>query len=140
MVQTTISSYGEKEDKKYPKVVRKDKDSSKGPFKCCYEITKKTNKKISYKGLDYNYDVWLCNVCNKEYLDTKQSKKLEKFWLLEKILEDKFISMKRKMNFDGRTFFFRFPKELTGSWSKGNYVNIKIINPEMFLVEINDSN
>ena len=115
-----------------------DTDAFKFPIKCCGKATELADKKISYKNLEFSYHVWRCPKCKKEYLDTEQAKKLEKFWTIERLLEDRTIHIERAMNFDGKTFFFRFPKELTKGWQKGDLVDIKLVTPEnkLFLIEI----
>ncbi len=113
-----------------------DKDAFKGPFPCCNKTTTKKNKSISHRGFEFHYGVWHCSKCDKEYLDTEQAKRLENFWVLERLLDDKLITIKRSMNFDGKTYFFRFPKELSSHWSRESSVKIKLLTPEKFLVEI----
>ena len=113
-----------------------DKGAFNGPFTCCNKKTGKINKKIICKGFEFNYDVWYCSKCKKEYLDSEQAKGLERFWMVERLLKNEFISMERHMNYDGKTYFFRFPKEVTKKFNKNSYVDIKLINPETFLVEI----
>ncbi|HLD12430.1 MAG TPA: hypothetical protein VJB87_02435 [Candidatus Nanoarchaeia archaeon] len=112
------------------------KDAFEGPFTCCKKITKKTHQHVSYQGISVDYDVWKCNKCHKEYLDTNQAKKLETFWIIQKIVDDRIITMERNINFDGKTYFFRFPKELTQHWSKHQIAEIKLIDQKTFLVEI----
>ncbi len=68
----------------------------------------------------------------------EQAKRYEKFLIIKKLMDDKLIRIERNMNYDGKTYFFRFPKELTGDWNKGSLADIKLLSPEgkMFLVEI----
>ncbi len=42
----------------------------------------------------------------------------------KRLLEDKVITIERNMNYDGKTFFFRFPKELTKDLHKDDLVDI----------------
>ena len=46
--------------------------------------------------------------------------------------------LERSMNYDGKTFFFRFPKELAGNLRKEDVVDIKLLSTDgrMFLVEV----
>ena len=115
-----------------------DKDAFKGPFTCHNKKTVLENKKISFHNLDFNYSVWKCSKCKKEYLDTDQGRKLERFWMFRDMLKDKLITMERNMNFDGKTYFFRFPKELNSNLHKEDLVDIKLLSPNgnLFLVEI----
>ena len=140
MAQTTIFTYNDndlaKEKKQEKIVVGKDNKSKSAPFRCCYEPAKKTIKRMSYNGLDYAHDIWQCGVCGKEYIDSQQAQKMEKFLFIEKLLNGNLISMKRKMNFDGKAFFFRFPKEISQNWGRESSAEIKIVTPETFLVEI----
>jgi hypothetical protein len=113
-----------------------DKDAFKGPFPCCRTKTRLVSKHLSFKGFEFSYDVWKCLKCGKEYMDSAQAAKLERFWTLQKIMDDKLVTMERSLNFDGKTFFFRFPKELTATWGRSNCVDIKLLSPEKFLVEV----
>ncbi|MBI4209948.1 MAG: hypothetical protein HY544_00380 [Candidatus Diapherotrites archaeon] len=114
------------------------KDAFKFPVNCCSKKTILANKKLSINAIEFSYSVWQCSKCKKEYLDSEQAKRLEKFWMLEKVMENRSIRMERAMNFDGKTFFFRFPKEISKGWHKGDLVDINLINSEnnMFFIEI----
>jgi len=115
-----------------------DKDAFKGPFTCHGKKASLVEKKISYGDLDFTYNIWQCRKCKKEYLDFEQARKYEKFLIMKKVLQDKLITIERSMNYDGKTFFFRFPKELTGNLHKEDVVDIKLLSTDgrMFLVEI----
>ncbi len=114
-----------------------DKNAFKGPFTCHGKrtINKYKTKKIG--GLDFSYEVWQCQKCKEEYVDSKQSKKLEKIWLIEKMLEDKAVEIHRAVNFDGKTYFLRFPKDVTKKWHKGITADIKLLSSDEFLVKVN---
>ncbi len=112
------------------------KDAFSGPFKCHGANTKITNKELAVNGNVFSYDVWKCPKCKKEYLDTRQAKRLEGIWAAEKLLKEDNISMKRSVNFDGKMFFIRFPKELTKKWKRGQHANIKFVDSNRFIVEI----
>ncbi len=113
-----------------------DENAFEGPFTCCDTKTEKTTKKRKYKGLEYTYEVWECPNCGEEYLDPEQASRLEKFWIIEMLLEDKEITIERSLNYDGKNYFFRFPKDLTQNWNKEGKVKIKVLEPDKFLVEI----
>ncbi len=113
-----------------------DKDAFKGPFRCCGTETEKIRKKISIKGIELSYESWTCHKCDREYLDSEQAKRLEKIWMIEKILNEKLISVERNVNFDGKTFFVRFPVEMTKTWHKGLHADIKYLSPDEFFVKI----
>ena len=115
-----------------------DKNAFKGPFTCCGRKTKKMTKETSYRGLDVSYDTWKCAKCGKEYLESDQSKKLEKIWTLEMFFEGKAPKMERSLNYDGKTYFVRFPKDLTENWArqkKGKAI-LTMLTPEKYFVEI----
>jgi hypothetical protein len=114
------------------------KDAFKGPFICHNKKTVLKEKKLSFNGIDFSYTVWTCKTCNKEYLDSEQGRKFEKFLIVKGFLEDNLVTIERNMNYDGKTFFFRFPKELTKNVQKDSLVDIKLLNPsgKTFLVEI----
>jgi len=114
------------------------KDAFKGPFTCHEAKTILIEKKTSYGDLNFTYNVWQCRKCKKEYLDFKQANRYEKFLIINKLLEDELITIERNMNYNGKTFFFRFPKELTNNLRKEDLAEIKLLTPDgkMFLVEI----
>ena len=115
-----------------------DKDAFKCPFTCHSKKTILEDKKVSFNGLNFNYSAWKCRKCGKEYLDSEQGRRFEKFLIIRKLLEDELITIERNMNYDGKTYFFRFPKELTKGLHKNDMVDIKLLTPngKMFLVEI----
>ena len=117
-----------------------DKNSFKGPYTCHGKKTILIPKRISYGGFEFTYSIWQCKKCKKEYQDFDQAKIYEKFLIVKKLLNEKLIHIERALNFDGKTHFFRFPKELTQALGKHSLVDITLLNPEgsMFLVEIKE--
>jgi hypothetical protein len=113
-----------------------DKDAFKGPFKCHGVNTKLVSKKISVDGNIFSYSVWRCSKCSKEYLDSSQAKRLEIIWAFEKMLKDDVLCMERSLNYDGKMFFLRFPKEISKNWHKGENACIKMIDTKRFIVEV----
>ena len=89
-----------------------DENSFKGgvPFKCHGKNSILTNKKVSFNDFEFTYPVWQCSKCKKEFLDFEQAKRYEKFLIMKKLSEENPITIERNMNFDGKTYFFRFPK------------------------------
>ena len=116
-----------------------DKNAFKsGPFTCHGKKASLVEKKSSYGDLDFTYNIWQCRKCKKEYFDFEQARKYEKFLIMKKFLSENPITLKRNMNYDGKTFFFRFPKELTNNLHKEDLVDIKLLSTDgrMFLVEV----
>lgn len=113
-----------------------DKEAFRGPFSCCDKETKKIKKILSLKGIDFHYEVWRCPKCAKEYVDTSQAERLEKLWIIEKMLDDNLITIERHMNFDGKAYFFRFPLEFTKKWHQKRHVDIRLLTPDKYLVEV----
>lgn len=133
-----VSEKGLENSKSFRKEVKFeiDKNAFSGPFKCHGINTKLVSKKLSVDDNVFSYDVWICPKCGKEYLDTKQSKRLEDIWTVEKLLKDDAMSMERSVNFDGKMFFIRFPKELTKKWKKGQHADIKFVDSNRFIIEV----
>lgn len=115
-----------------------DKDAFKGPFTCHGKKTILAEKKISYGDIEFKYNVWQCRKCKKNYVDSEQAKRYEKFLIMKKLLTENLITIERNMNFDGKTYFFRFPKELNSNLHKEDLVDIKLLSTDgrMFLVEV----
>lgn len=113
-----------------------DKDAFKGPFKCDGEKTRLVSKKIDIDGNVFSYSAWKCRKCGKEYLDSNQAKRMETIWAFEKMLKDDALCMERSLNYDGKMFFLRFPKELTKNWRKGQNACIKMIDTKRMIVEV----
>jgi len=61
---------------------------------------------------------------------------MEDIWVFEKMVKNDLLLMKRAVNFDGKMFFLRFPKELTKRWRKGINADIKVIDVNRFIVEV----
>lgn len=112
------------------------KDACKKPIRCCGKLAEKALKKMSYVGLEFTYDVWRCSKCGKDYIDTKQAERMEKFWQIQMLLEGKSPTMERSLNYDGKTFFVRFPKDLTSGWKGKEKARMTMLTPEKYLVEI----
>ena len=114
------------------------KDSFKGPFTCHRRKTKKTKKTVSYGDITFTYDVWQCSKCKKEFRDFEQAKQYEKFLMMRKLLDDRVITLERSMNYDGKTFFVRFPKEISKNFSKHDHIDMKLLSLDgrKFLLEV----
>ena len=112
-----------------------DKKAFDGPF-TCHGKTKLISKELAVNGNTFQYEVWQCSKCKKDYLDTKQAKKMETIWIAEKLLNERALTMSRSLNFDGKMFFLRFPKELTKTWNQDNYAEIKVVDNHRFIVEV----
>src|SRR3989338_4108881 len=78
-----------------------NKDLFKATFTCHGKKTILLNKKLSFNGIEFNYSVWHCKICKKEYLDSEQGRRLEKFWIIKRSLEENLITIERSMNYDG---------------------------------------
>lgn len=113
-----------------------DKDAFKGPFICCNKETVKKAKVFSIRNINFNYEVWHCNECGADYLDSSQGKIFDKILIIEKLFNNQLIDLERSVNFDGKTFFVRFPKELTRQWKKRSHAHIKVLGPDEYLVKV----
>lgn len=119
--------------------VQIDKDAFKGPFTCHGRKTQRQSKQMMLKGISFSYEAWACSKCGKEYLDTEQAKKLERIWLLDKLLHEKMPHFDRTINYDGKAFFFRFPKEITSHWHTDMKAHIELLTTNEFLVRIEET-
>jgi len=113
-----------------------DKNAFKGPFRCHGVKTRLVSKKTHINGNIFSYSIWKCPKCGEEYVDNLQAKKLETIWAVEKLMRDDVLCMERSLNYDGKMFFLRFPKELTKNWHKGGNACIKMIDTKRLIVEI----
>ncbi|MBI2143939.1 hypothetical protein HYU17_02190 [Candidatus Woesearchaeota archaeon] len=113
-------------------------DAFSKPITCCSRKTKKATKGMSLKGQKVTYDVWKCGKCEEEYLDSQQAEKLEDIWAIQKFLEGKSPTMERSLNYDGKTYFVRFPKDLTAGWAKQKKekARLTMLSPDRYLVEV----
>ncbi len=114
------------------------KDAFQGPFTCHGAKTALEQKTVSYNEMVFTYAVWKCRRCKKEYLDSSQGKKFDRMVMIKQLLEGDLITIERNMNFDGKAFFFRFPKELAQGLHKHDKVELKLLAPDgrRFLVEV----
>ena len=117
--------------------IRIAKGAWDGPFICCRRKTKKAMVKTRLgKGVSIEHEVWKCPKCGEEYVDYEQGKKLDNAIIMSGFLDKKKIEFKRKLNFDGHSFFLRFPSEITKRWHKGMKATIKAVDTKNFFVEI----
>ncbi len=113
-----------------------DKNAFQGPFPCCGKETTKEKKIFALKGLEFTYEVWHCNHCKKDYLDDLQGRRFDKLLLIQRLFDDDLITLERSVNFDGKTFFVRFPKEITQKWVKKSHAHIKVLGPSEYLIKV----
>lgn len=111
-----------------------DKEAFKGPFFCCGKKTKEVKTLLELRNkVTFGYNVYECQKCKKQYIDSEQAEIFEKILFLS---QEQDIIFHRKINFDGHNFFMRFPKEVTNSWKKGMSANIIPVRNREFLVKI----
>lgn len=114
-----------------------DKGAWDGPFTCCRRKTVRAMTKTRLgKGIVIENEVWKCPKCGEKYVDYEQGKKLDRAIVMSGFLDDKKIEFARKLNYDGHSFFLRFPAELTKKWHKGMKAVIKAADTKRFYVEI----
>ncbi len=78
-----------------------------------------------------------CPKCSKELLNAKQAEKLQELLLLVGAMKDKTkVKFERAINYDGRSFFIRFPKELTENWKKNMTTEIMPINNNEMIIHV----
>jgi len=78
-----------------------------------------------------------CQKCNKELLSAKQAEKMQELLLLISAMKDKSkVKFERAINYDGRSFFIRFPKEITESWSKNMITEIMPITNNELIIHV----
>ena len=115
-----------------------DKNAFNGPFTCCGRQTAKAITQAHLKKFNFEYEVWRCGKCGKEYLDSAQAGKMETLWKLQLLLGNQAPKIERSLNYDGKTYFVRFPKDLTGRWAqqkKGKAI-LTMLTPEKYFIEI----
>ena len=113
-----------------------DKEAFESPFICCNKQTTTRKKSLSVNGIEFTYEVRHCASCGKDYLDSTQGKRFDKIIMIQKMLDEKLITLERSVNFDGKAFFVRFPSEITKQWQKGSHAHIKVLSPDEYLVKV----
>ena len=109
-----------------------------GPFTCHGKKSVLAQKEAVYKDLRFKYKTWKCQKCGKEMMDYAQALKYEQFLVMKRLVDDELLSMERSLNYDGKAYFFRFPKEISSNLRKDSTVSIKLLDlyGKMFLVEV----
>jgi len=99
------------------------KEAFKGPAKCtnCRIKMKQINTDVALPGNDItvHIEAYQCPKCKKQRLTGDQAEKLDYFMSLTEALKNKArFKFRRAMNFDGHSWFVRFPNEVTRNWKK----------------------
>ena len=104
----------------------------------CKIKAKKTEVEISLprSQLYVKLYVFRCPKCNKEYLNFKESEKLDRLLVLNNIIEKHGIGYVRSLNFDGDNMFIRFPVELTRGFDRDSKAEIRPLSMNEFLIRI----
>ncbi|MBS3156736.1 hypothetical protein J4442_01010 [Candidatus Woesearchaeota archaeon] len=118
-----------------------DKDAFKGPLIC-----KTCNKKMQNTVIDFDLpgkevtlhlEAFKCTKCNKESLSGDQAEKFDKMLVLIDALKQKTkFKFERAANYDGKTWFVRFPNDLTKTWDKTMITDIIPITNKDFFIHI----
>lgn len=130
------------EDIKAEKVHFKiDKNAFKGPVNCskCYVLMKKRITDLDYGDITLHISTYKCPKCGKELLSFGQAEKLEKAITLADAMNNKArFKFKRAMNFDGKSFFVRFPTDITHNWHKKIETEIIPLSANDYLIHLAD--
>ncbi|MEM3126883.1 MAG: hypothetical protein QW331_02350 [Candidatus Woesearchaeota archaeon] len=120
--------------------IKVDKDAMKGPLTCtgCGTKMKKIKSDLTTEEGDItiHYEVWKCDKCGKELLSEDQAKKVDSLLDFQKVLSRKTIDFERALNFDGQSFFIRFPNSITKSWTRGAKADLKALSGTDFLIHV----
>ncbi|MBI4140400.1 hypothetical protein HY485_01040 [Candidatus Woesearchaeota archaeon] len=78
-----------------------------------------------------------CQKCGKEMLNGRQAEKFQYMLLLIDAVKDNAkIKFERAMNYDGKSFFIRFPQELTAGWDKDMVTEIMPITNNELVIHV----
>lgn len=117
-----------------------DKSAFEGPLNCAECKTKmkkiKTSMWLADAAITIHFSAWKCPKCEAEMLDFKQAKKLDNLLNIEHALLQKGLSFERVVNFDGQSFFVRFPAEISKGWTANLKADIKPLSGTDFLVKV----
>ena len=81
-----------------------------------------------------------CPKCGRELLNAKQAEKFQEMLVLMDAINDKSImKFERAVNYDGKSFFIRFPKELTENWNKNMITEIVPIAENEMIIHVHKS-
>lgn len=78
-----------------------------------------------------------CEKCGKELLSGKQAQKFEEMLLLLDAVKDQSkVRFERAVNNDGKSFFIRFPKEITKDWTNDMVSEITPISKNGLIIHL----
>lgn len=87
--------------------------------------------------LTLHLEAYRCKKCHKEFLSGKQAEKFDAMLsLLDAIQHKAKIKFERAANFDGKSWFIRFPSDLTKDWHRKIETDIIPITQSDFFVRI----
>lgn len=86
--------------------------------------------------LTIHLEAFKCPKCGKEYLNSKQAKKMDKALMIGKIISEKDLVYERAINYDKSNYFVRFPALFTKGFTKHSKAEIKPLSSTDFLIHI----
>ena len=130
---------GDLEDKEIKLKVSKKAFSRKLHCHKCKIKMKKTqiDMNIPEADITLHLDAYKCSKCGVERLSGDQAEKLDQLMTLIYAIKEKArFKFRRAMNFDGNSWFVRFPNELTHDWKKKIETDIVPLSSTDFLVHL----
>jgi len=96
-----------------------------------------TDFQLPGRELTLHLAAYKCPTCGKEVLNEQQAEKFQEMLLLLDAMKDKSkVKFERSVNHDGKSFFIRFPKELTGKWNKKMVTEIMPITSNEMIIHV----
>lgn len=105
----------------------------------CNKIMKEVRTDFELPGGEYTLHLIAskCTRCGKESLSGNQVEKFQEMLSLMDAIKDKTkIKFERAINHDGKSFFVRFPKEITKNWTPNMTTEIMPIKNNEILIHV----
>lgn len=79
----------------------------------CHQSMEHSGMEVALEGgVSIQLTGFECHQCRKKYLGLEEAKKLDRAFIVSRVLKNDFV-MERSLSFDGHNWTFRVPKEFT---------------------------
>tara|TARA_Y100000034_G_C6750075_1_gene333337 strand:- start:97 stop:513 length:417 start_codon:yes stop_codon:yes gene_type:complete len=80
-----------------------------------------------------------CTKCKKEYLNSKEAKKLDKALTIARLMDHNTFKIKKSLSFDGDNYIFRIPSNIAKNLGKKPYADLIPLSSKDLLIHLKEN-
>lgn len=117
------------------------KEAFKAKSLYCDECNSKMNQEvmeieIPNSSLSIKLNAFRCIKCKKEYLNFEEAKKLDRVFILSRLMNAESYKIRKSLSFDGDNYIFRIPVTMARKLGKKPYADMVPLSSKDLLIHL----